>query len=189
MHGDIIVGSNVAPPDTTIYPGLDGSPPDTVITHPAIGPVIISKNEDVDFRAHGRVILKSGFHARAGCFFHAYTYPKWDTTVFADEFNDAVKFHNQWFIYNGHTAKSGTSTPQAQYDTDVALVTDPDAHDGHALDVRFRVNVDTFSCDSIIEYGECSDSVWHDSHGFPEIHKSFTSSGYIRSCPFSLNLQ
>src|ERR1700722_14603523 len=48
--------------------------------------VIISKNEDVDFRASGRIKLKSGFHARAGCKFHAYTEPTWGDTVFSDDF-------------------------------------------------------------------------------------------------------
>jgi hypothetical protein len=104
--------------------------------------VIISKNEDVDFRATGIIKLKSGFHVKPGAFFHAYTAPKFDTTVFSDEFSDNATFRNQWIV--------GDNTPgfdlgaDCLYDTNLALVPDSDAHDGWAL--RLDLKEDSCNC-------------------------------------------
>jgi hypothetical protein len=168
----------------------DGSPSDiivgsTVDSATASGPVTVSALEDVDFRATGTIKLENGFHVMPGAFFHAYQEPKWDTTVFADEFDDTAKFHNQWYVYRG----TGTaySMPQCEYDSNVALVSDPDAEDGHAADLRFRVHLDTCSCDSLDERVEgCTDTVVS-KNGVTVVHRSLTSNGYIRSCPFPSN--
>ncbi len=54
-----------------------GNPHDIIAGGGAPGTrVTVSANEDVDFRASGRVILKSGFHVKPGAFFHAYTEPR-----------------------------------------------------------------------------------------------------------------
>ena len=134
---DIVVGDSVI--DTTSLTGAG---------HPVgRGRVIISKNEDVDFRATGRIKLKSGFKVMPGAFFHAYTEPKWDTAVFSDEFDSAAKFHNQWYVANGNF-DNYVNTPQISYDSDVRLWHDTGvngAHDGWALDIMLREDtVDTF---------------------------------------------
>ncbi len=146
--------------------------------------VTISANEDVDFRASGRIKLKSGFHVKPGAFFHAYTEPKWDTAVFSDEFDDTAKFHNQWHISNGWGGNAYGQGSNGQSDTNVRLVTDPDAHDGYALDLIIREDtVDTCICavlsDSTLDHcGNVLDLT--DSTPL----KFVFSSGMIRSCPF-----
>ncbi len=147
--------------------------------------VTIGKNEDVDFRARHLIKLKSGFQVKPGAFFHAYTEPHWDTAVFSDEFDDTAKFRRQWYIFNGMNGVSGWSIPQCQYDSSVFLDTDYEAHDGHALDLVFRLNPDTCSCDSVnILLNSCSDVNIPDSLGNPLIHRSLTSSGSVMSCPW-----
>ncbi len=183
---DLIAGSNVVTPDTTYDTlGLDGYLwVDRIITNPS-GPVIVSANEDVDFRASGRIKLKSGFHVKPGAFFHAYTDPKWDTTVFSDEFDSATKFHNQWFISNGEGGPTGTGNNFGQgyeclNDSNVYLDTDYQAHDGHALDIALRIITDTCSCyQQVYDVDSC----------FPKLdtlqrQKTAFSTGFIRTCPF-----
>ena len=121
-HSDIIAG---------------GNPHDTVT---------ISKNEDVDFRASGTVKMENGFHVMPGAFFHAYQEPKWDTTVFSDEFDDTVQFHNQWSVRNGEGGGLGGQEATCVTDSNVRLVTDPDAHDGYAVDIILQEVPDTCSC-------------------------------------------
>jgi hypothetical protein len=141
----------------------------------------------VDFRASGRVILKSGFHVKPGAFFHAYTEPKWDTAVFADEFDDTAKFRNKWHVTTTWGSNYYGPGAECAYDSNVRLVSDPDAHDGHAVDLLIRENtVDSCHC---FEYGGTHTPTMPDSNcGNPEDlakpHKFIFSAGTIRSCPF-----
>src|SRR5665213_1672381 len=64
-----------------------GTPSDLIAGGDSTDSVIVSKNEDVDFRASGTVKLKNGFHAMPGCFFHAYQDPKYDSLVLSDNFD------------------------------------------------------------------------------------------------------
>ncbi|HET6401371.1 MAG TPA: hypothetical protein VFH95_08225 [Candidatus Kapabacteria bacterium] len=185
-HSDIIVGSNVVRPDTTYDTlWLDGSYfINRTISNPS-GPVTVSKNEDVDFRASGTVEMENGFHVMPGAFFHAYQEPKWDTAVFSDEFDDTAKFRNQWYVYNGHG--SDYFGAQCNYDSNVYLDTDYQAHDGHALDIVYRENPpDTCSCDITVSrlLDRCQDSIPTDSAHHPYIFRSLASTGQLRSCPF-----
>ncbi len=169
FQGDTItVGSNVTN--------------DTTRTH-GYGPVIISKNEDVDFRAKHLIKLKSGFHVMPGAFFHAYTEPKWDTAVFSDEFDDSAKFRNQWHVSNGWGGNYYPEGTQCVYDSNARLVTDTDAHDGHALDLIIREDtVDTCSCTVLTQ--AYKDSCGNTLPSADSTVKFIFSAGVIRSCPF-----
>lgn len=113
---DIIVGSHV----------ID----DTATTH-GYGEVIISKNEDVDFRASGTIRMESGFHVMPGAFFHAYTEPRWGSEVLKDEFDSTHINHAFWHVREGN-ADDGANCSS---DSNVTTVIDSDAHDAHALDI------------------------------------------------------
>ena len=162
----------------------DGTHSNIIADSGARNSVIISKNEDVDFRASGRVILKSGFHVKPGAFFHAYTDPQWDTAVFSDEFDNATKFDSQWYIGNGYGGgTSGAPATEVLSDSNVRLVSDPDAHDGHALDLMMIWDtVDTFSGRPMnySETGRYPIPNPHDTLPF----KSFLCTAFIRSYPF-----
>ncbi len=156
----------------------DGTPSDIIAGGGPGDRVTISKNEDVDFRASGRIELKSGFHARAGCFFHAYTEPKWGDTVFSDDFQTVDRA--KWYISKG--ANDGTGTPNQCSDTSNVFDTlDPEALDGHALDIILREdscqcpNMDWFSFDS------CQGTI--DTSSSHIMHAAFSSSS-IWACPW-----
>jgi hypothetical protein len=100
--------------------------------------VIISKNEDVDFRATGRIKLKSGFHAKPGCFFHAYTAPKFDTAVFTDDFDSNKLDRSKWYISNGAQGYNYPIGNECSVDSNISMDTDYQARDGHALDIVLR---------------------------------------------------
>ena len=157
VHGDIVAG---------------GSPGDSVV---------ISKNEDVDFRAHGRIILKSGFHAKPGCFFHAYTEPKFDTAVFSDEFDDTAKFRNQWHVNNGW-GDYYTQGADCSSDSNVRDTADPDAHDGHALDIVIREVPDTCNC--FVLGAEDTDKCESILPTILDTQKFIFSTAILRSCPY-----
>ena len=168
-HSDIIVGSNV----TT----------DTAHSH-GYGPVIVSKNEDVDFRATGTIKFESGTHFMPGSFVHAYIEPKWGDSVFSDEFSDTAKFHNQWYAVNGNKDDQGGS--QCNFDTDVHIVQDTGvngAHDGWALDLMLRLRNDTDSCSC----NRMGFSYMDTCHGSPldtANEKTLFYSAMLRSCPY-----
>ncbi len=121
----------------------DGSPSDIVAgdTIPNdtyfrdTGSVIISKNEDVDFRATGTIRFEPGVHGMPGAFVHAYIEPKYDSIVFSDEFNGAAIDTTNWYVSNKRWGDGYTLGEECYYDTNVRTVADPDAHDGHALDI------------------------------------------------------
>src|SRR5581483_4786377 len=163
-------------------PKADGTPTNIIAGGDTGGRVTISKNEDVDFRASGRVILKSGFHAKPGCFFHAYTDPHWDTAVFSEEFDSGT---SKWSIYNGITAKGGYKISECSFDSNVRIWNDTGihgAHDGWALDLIYRF--DSCSCDSVFESSvSCIDSIGL-SHGLPKVYDTSASTAFVRSCPF-----
>ncbi|MFI5201155.1 MAG: hypothetical protein ACHQNE_02055, partial [Candidatus Kapaibacterium sp.] len=166
-------------------PKADGTPTDIIAGGDTGERVIISKNEDVDFRASGRVILKSGFHARAGCFFHAYTDPHWDTAVFSDEFDDTAKFRNQWHVTNGWGSNSYPQMAECAYDSLVRLVSDTGvngAHDGHALDLIMKE--DTVNNCHCIVLGGYDDTCGNVIPSSPKTDTFVFASGLIRSCPF-----
>ncbi len=145
--------------------------------------VIISSNEDVDFRASGRIKLKSGFHVMPGARFHAYTEPKYDSIIFSDDF-DSID-HNKWYIANGNGDGYGIQS-HCSTDTDVADTLDPEALDGHALDIFLRENrtvggfLDTCHC-QLLDYSD------HDSCdgtlGVNDTSVIFYSAD-VRACPF-----
>ena len=145
--------------------------------------VIISKGEDVDFRATHLIKLKSGFHAKPGCFFHAYIAPKFDTAVFSDEFDSTSVGLPKWHVSNGWGGNDNyPEGAQCTYDTNVYLDTDYQAHDGYALDIIIRENTDTCRCFTLVSKDSCGNFVSSDS----AITKFIFSSGMIRSCPFPL---
>ncbi|HZK75430.1 MAG TPA: hypothetical protein VFD13_00855 [Candidatus Kapabacteria bacterium] len=160
----------------------DGTSSDIIAGGDTGDRVTISKNEDVDFRASGRIKLKSGFHVKPGAFFHAYTEPKWDTTVFSDEFDDTAKFRNQWYVGKGTQGGTNGGLPESVSDSNVYLDTDYQAHDGHALDIALHETMPDTAYDSIMTY---VDSVCEPIAIIDSIpYKTFYTSGFIRSCPF-----
>lgn len=166
----------------------DGSTSDIIVGR-AITPlhdsgyVIISKNEDVDFRASGGVRMESGFHVMPGAFFHAYSEPKWGDTVFSDEFDDTAKFRNQWHVTNGW-GDYYTQGAECSTDSNVRLWPDPDAHDGKALDIVIREDT-VDSCYCIILGGKPIDSCKSIiPDGIVYTKKFIFSSAILRSCPF-----
>lgn len=126
-HSDIIVGDSVT--DSTAH-----------------GVVTITKNEDVDFRASGTIKMESGFHVMPGAFFHAYIEPRWPSTpVFSDEFTDSTLDRSKWTVANGPDAGyEGKTFPRGSSDSNMHDTADPDAHDGHALDVILREDTGKF---------------------------------------------
>jgi hypothetical protein len=164
-HSDIIVGSAVSP--------------DTTVSH---GPVIISKNEDVDFRASGTIRMEAGFHVMPGAFFHAYIEPKWGDTVFNDEFTGPTLDRSKWYVANGWGDDYGMGA-NCSYDSNVRIDTDYEAHDGHALDIILREDTNTCSCQEL-GYSEI-DSCLGSIHGpVPVIHHYLFSTAVVRSCPW-----
>jgi hypothetical protein len=142
--------------------------------------VIISANEDVDFRATGTIKLENGFHAKPGCYFHAYIAPKFDTTVFQDEFSDSPKFWNQWLVLNNAPGIDGGL--DGSYDSNLAIVHDTEAHDGWAL----RLDLKEDSCYTTVQWQPGS-GCFLDSGSSPA-HKPFHfSTATLESCPFPFN--
>ncbi len=164
-------------------PKADGTPTDIIAGGDSSDTVTISANEDVDFRASGTIKLKNGFRADSGCFFHAYQDPKWDTAVFSDEFDSAAKFNSQWYVSAGWGGNSYTEGDQAHYDSLVRLVSDPDAHDGHAVDLMMMEDT---NIDTTYEIGGTNNCQPHiDSfQGQPVMRNYIFATGQIRSCPF-----
>ncbi|MDP4198803.1 MAG: hypothetical protein Q8922_02415 [Bacteroidota bacterium] len=177
-HSDIIAGSNVAPTDTTIYPGLDGYPPDTEIYHPPTGPVIVSKNEDVDFRASGTIKLKNGFHVKPGAHFHAYIEPRWGDTVFTDDFTTLNRA--KWHITNGSSDGYGRM-PECSTDTNVTIWLDSEATDGHALDIIMRE--DSCQCPNMSgsDFDSCKGKI---DRRDTVPHQATFSTAIVRACPW-----
>ncbi|HEX5315058.1 MAG TPA: hypothetical protein VFX22_00290, partial [Candidatus Kapabacteria bacterium] len=144
--------------------------------------VIISKNEDVDFRASGTVKLENGFHAEPGCFFHAYQEPRWGPTVFKDEFDSTALDKSQWMVREGSGEGSECST-----DRNVFIDTDYQATDGHALDVVLREVPDTCSCIPLVSFegdtGCMSVPDLNDTIPF----KYIFSSANLIACPWPYN--
>jgi hypothetical protein len=114
-----------------------GNPHDIIAGGNPGDSIVISKGEDVDFRASGTIKLKSGFHALPGCRFHAYTEPKYDSVIFSDNF-DSIN-HAKWYIANGNGDGYGVQS-HCSTDTDVAITLDSEATDGYALDIFLREN-------------------------------------------------
>ena len=176
-------GANIDP-DTIVWMRLftandkpDGQHSDLIAGGLPGDSVIISKNEDVDFRATGTVKLENGFHAKPGCFFHAYQAPKWDTTVFSDEFNDTAAFNNNWLVFNNMQAYDGA--PMAVFDSNMALVRDTGANgalDGWAL--REDLKQDSTNCLDLGWYGCGLDTAKDTTFRFPY------SGAMMISCPF-----
>jgi len=162
---DIIVGSNVTN--------------DTLHTNGHHGQVIIGKNEDVDFRASGRVILKSGFHAKPGCFFHAYTEPHWSGEVFHEEFDSSL---DKWYVANGHGEGGGGL--DASHDTNATLVSDTDAHDGHALDIAIHLDTVNRFLSYELEAVRLRDSCNGGLQNPPDSGLYLFSTAKLRACPW-----
>ncbi len=182
-HGDTLGPTAVWQRFFTAKRDASGNAHDIVAGGGAPGTrVTIRANEDVDFRASGRIKLKSGFHVKPGARFHAYTEPAWDTAVFADEFDDTAKFHNQWHV-GGHGGNDYGQGVQCDNDTNVYLDTDYQAHDGHALDIIIRTTLPyTYKSpilgDDILDMCQNISQIPYDTDLF------IFSSGIIRSCPF-----
>jgi hypothetical protein len=159
---NIIAGSNVTN--------------DTSITH-GYGKVIISRNEDVDFRASKSIKLKNGFHVMPGARFHAYCDPQWGAPVLSDDFDSLNP--NKWYVTNGSTTGYGIG-PNNSYDSNVTIVTDTDATDGHALDIALRYHVD--NCVAY-QQNENYDSCGESTNAF-DSSKYLFSTGILHCCPF-----
>lgn len=151
-----------------------------VTTGTDTGKVIVSKNEDVDFRASGTVKLENGFHVMPGAFFHAYQEPKFDSVVFSDEFDDTAKFHNQWSVSKGFGDNYGIDIAECSSDSNARLISDTQAHDGHALDLILReIFPDTCECSTMYAIQNCVDSLNPNDH-----HHLGLSSALLHTCPF-----
>jgi len=147
--------------------------------------VTVSANEDVDFRASGRIILKSGFHVKPGAFFHAYTEPRWGDSVFSDDFDSTKLDRSKWYVGKGTGELLGLGA-ECLSDSNVRDTLDPDAHDGHALDIIIREETPYCSC-SNWPY-----DITDTCHGAPypadtNIYKFAFSTANIRSCPFQFS--
>jgi hypothetical protein len=177
-HSDIIVGSNIAPPDTIINPGFD-----TVILPYSQGPVIVSKNEDVDFRASGTVKMENGFHVMPGAFFHAYQEPRWGPTVFSDDFDSTQLDQSKWHVVEGSGEGAECST-----DSNVIMDTDYEATDGHVADVILREIPDSCACLELLPYWDREDTTCSDLLDPKDtlLHYKF-SSATLMACPFPFN--
>jgi hypothetical protein len=140
--------------------------------------VIISKNEDVDFRASGTIKLENGFHVMPGARFHAYTEPTYDSLIFSDDF-DSIN-HSQWYIANNMKGIQ----PLCSTDTDVRDTLDPDALDGHALDIFLREVSPGDSCYCLVpgysEFDSCNGVIARP----PTTFASRFYSAVVQSCPF-----
>ena len=124
-----------------------GHPHDIIAAGGPNDSVIVSKNEDVDFRASGRIKLKSRFHAKAGCRFHAYIEPKWGDSVFSDDFNNIATFDSNWHISQGWGDEN--SGAECSVDSNAYIDTDYQAYDGYALDLVLReAPGDSCSCNN-----------------------------------------
>src|SRR5665213_144215 len=154
----------------------DGTPSDIVAGGLVGDRVTVSKNEDVDFRASGRIKLKSGFHVKPGAFFHAYTEPEWGSTVFSDEFDSGI---SKWHVVHGWTAPMMS---ECSFDSNVSIVTDTDAHDDHALDIVLRE--DTSMWNVFGEQWSLIDSCHNDIASPPTPYQFLFSTAYLWSCPY-----
>ncbi len=157
----------------------DETPSDIIAGGDSTDSIIVSKNEDVDFRASGTVKLKNGFHAMPGCFFHAYQEPQYDSLVLSDNF-DSIN-HDKWYIANGDGDGYGTLA-QCSSDTNVADTADPEAINGHALDIFMYE--DTCQC-QILDYEEndsCNGRAANPAKNPPQ--NSLFTSAIVRACPF-----
>ena len=142
------------------------------------GRVIISKNEDVDFRASGRIKLKHGFRVMAGAFFHAYIDPKWDTAVFSDEFDGTTLDRSKWFVSKGVGDVPGVATMTCSSESNARDTLDSEAHDGHALDVILREDTGTFLAYEYKLGPNCTES----TDSLNKHHLVFSTAA-IMSCP------
>ncbi len=164
-------------------PKADGTPTDIIAGGNVGDSVIISKNEDVDFRASGTVKLENGFHAMPGSFFHAYQSPKFDTAVFSDEFDDTAKFRIQWHVSNGWGGNYYGEGAQVNSDTNVYLDTDYQATNGHALDIMLRE--DTSMWKTRLLKGSYTDSCMDILDRDTTLRRAIFSSAVVRTCPWS----
>ncbi|HWF43184.1 MAG TPA: hypothetical protein VG537_00945 [Candidatus Kapabacteria bacterium] len=164
---NIIAGSNVTN--------------DTLHTNGHHGEVIISKNEDVDFRASGTIKMESGFHVMPGAFFHAYQEPRWGDSVLSDDFNSGTLDRSKWRVTNSHN-DDYEFFEECSSDSNARMDTDYQATDGHALDIILREVPDTCSC--LEQNGTVDDTCNDQFHPSPTVKKFAFSSGMLRSCPF-----
>ncbi len=138
------------------------------------GSVIVSKNEDVDFRASGTIKLEPGFHVMPGAFFHAYIEPTWGDSVFSDEFADSSL--SQWH------ASIGAGSTSCNYDSNIhPTVLDTDAEDGHALEIVLRPD----SCACYQTYFNNVVDTCNEWVTPAHLRDTFSlAGGTIRSCPW-----
>lgn len=161
----------------------DGSKSDIIVgravtTHYDSGIVTISKNEDVDFRASGTIKMENGFHVMPGAFFHAYIEPTWGNPVFSDEFDSGL---SKWSVAHGR----GSDYPmgiECSADSNMRDTLDPDAHDGHALDVMLRMDTNRYLCheQDYILWDNCIDT----DHAPLMIDTFLFTTAIARSCPW-----
>jgi hypothetical protein len=163
-HTDIIAGSHVT---------------DSI----AHGPVIISRNEDVDFRASGTIKLENGFHVMPGARFHAYTEPRWGKLLLCDDFDSSAINSAKWLVANNASVFGYGIGPNCAYDSNLTLVSDPDAHDGKALDIALRMHIDSCTCYARGDVFDSCGQLPLDTSGHGTSRYSF-STGLLRSCPF-----
>jgi hypothetical protein len=184
-HSDIIVGSNVVRPDTTYDTlSLDGiSFVNRTITNPS-GPVTVSKNEDVDFRASGTIKMENGFHVMPGAFFHAYQEPRWGAAVLSDDFDSSKLNEAVWHVTNGSGEGAACSN-----DSNVIMDTDYQATDGHVADLILRENPrDTFSTLALFPWWDRDDTICSDLPIIPDSLEYFLfSEANLEACPFPYN--
>ena len=161
----------------------DGTPSDIIAGGGAPGTrVTVSANEDVDFRASGRIKLKSGFHVKPGAFFHAYTEPKFYTLVFSDEFDSTALDRSKWYVGRGHGEVNGGA--ECSNDSNVMVVTDTGvngAHDGHALDIILREDTGGCNCN---EFGLTFSDNCTGIIDTALTHKFLFSTACLRACPW-----
>jgi hypothetical protein len=168
-HSDIIVGTNVTN--------------DTIHTNGHHGPVIISKNEDVDFRASGTVKMENGFHVMPGAFFHAYQEPRWGAAVLSDDFDSSKLNESIWHVTYGSGEGAACSN-----DSNVIMDTDYEAIDGHVADLILREVPGTCTCDSLQPWWNRDDTICNDLLDSPIVVSHYLfSEANLEACPFPYN--
>jgi hypothetical protein len=150
---------------------------------PHVSMVRVSKNEDVDFRASGKIRMEHGFHVMPGAFFHAYIEPKWETTVFSDEFDSSALDRSKWSVGRGWDEGMNNGA-QCSSDSNLWTTVDSEAHDGHALEIILREMPGTSTC-SCLDYDyktndNCLGFLPPDSL----VHHFKFSAAALRTCPW-----
>ncbi len=107
----------------------------------------------------------------------------WGDSVFSDEFDSTALNRNKWYVSSGQGDVESSSF-QCSSDSDVRDTADPDAHDGHALDIDLREMLpgNICSCDLLKGNDRADCTPTPDTTHPAPLHFQFATSN-ITSCP------